>query len=481
TRLAFSEDVKKRFESYGWHVMQIDGHDRSAIRRAIRKSQKTGDRPSLIISRTVIGWGSPNMHGTADVHGSPLGAEEAAATKKALGWPAEPRFHVPDEVRDEFRKRTRKLARQRKHWTKLMAEWRSDQPQLAAIWDTFWKQEMPDGWVEQLLEGVRSDGPVATRSLSGKAIQEIARMVPFFAGGSADLAPSNNTEIKTSTSIARSSEVAGPPELDVFGGRNIHFGIREHAMAAIVNGMTLYGSWRAYGGTFLIFSDYMRPSIRLAALMKIPSIYVFTHDSVFLGEDGPTHQPVEQLWSLRSVPNLRVFRPADAMEVAMAWAWAMNNKTSPVALALTRQKIDPLPHADGDSDGVWRGAYIVSGFEEGDLTIMATGSEVSLAVETAKRLGENGTRARVVSAPCLELFREQKPRYQDQVLGTDRGKVVVIEAGATQGWYQFVDRDALVIGIDDFGHSAPYKVIAEKLGFTPEGVIERIEGWKKNR
>ena len=479
TRLAFSEDVKKRFESYGWHVLAIDGHDRAAIRRAIRKAQKVADRPSLIICRTVIGWGSPNMHGTAEVHGAPLGAEEVAATKKALGWPAEPTFLVPDEVRDEFRKRTRKLARSRKQWTKKMKEWRASQPQLAEIWDTFWSREMPAGWVDGLLEAVKSDGAAATRSLSGKVIQKIAETVPFFAGGSADLGPSNNTEIKSSTSIARPSEVSGPPSLDTFGGRNLHFGIREHAMAAVVNGMTLYGSWRAYGGTFLIFSDYMRPGIRLAALMNVPSIFVFTHDSVFLGEDGPTHQPIEQLWSLRAVPNLRVFRPADGLEVAMAWAWAMDNRTSPVAFALTRQKIDQLPHQDGDHERVLRGAYVVSGFDQGDLTIMATGSEVSLAVATAKKLRESGTRVRVVSAPCLELFEQQDASYRNEVLGSDRGKVVVIEAGCTQGWYQFVDRDALVIGIDEFGHSAPYKVLAEKLGFTPEGVIARIESWQK--
>ncbi len=478
TKLAFSEDVKKRFESYGWHVLAIDGHDRAAIRRAIRKCQKVSDRPSLIICRTVIGWGSPNMHGTAGVHGAPLGAEEVAATKKALGWPAEPTFFVPDEVRNEFRKRTKKLARSRKQWSKMMNEWRSSQPQLATIWDSFWSREMPAGWVDELLESVKNEGAAATRSLSGKVIQEIARMVPFLAGGSADLAPSNNTEIKSSTGIARSSEVAGPPALDVFGGRNLHFGIREHAMAAIVNGMTVYGSWRAYGGTFLIFSDYMRPGIRLAALMKVPSIFVFTHDSVFLGEDGPTHQPIEQLWSLRAVPNLKVFRPADAVEVAMSWAWAMNNRTSPVALALTRQKLEPLPHGDDDAKGVWRGAYVVSGFAQGDLTIIATGSEVSLAVATAKKLGESGTDVRVVSAPCLELFKEQDQAYQDEVLGSDRSRVVAIEAGSTQGWYQFVNRDALVIGIDDFGHSAPYKVIAEKLGFTPEAVVAAIREWR---
>jgi transketolase len=477
TRLAFSEDVKKRFESYGWHVIRVDGHDRSALRRAIRRAQKATDRPSLLICRTVIGWGSPNMHGTAEVHGAPLGEEEVAATKKALDWPAEPHFHVPDAVREEFRRRTRKLARSRRKWEKTMKEWRKAKPELAALWDAFWSRNMPEGWTEDLLAAVKTTEPSATRSLSGKAIQTISRMVPFFAGGSADLGPSNNTAIKDSTSIAREDLIAGPPAIDVFGGRNLHFGVREHAMGAIVNGMTLYGSWRAYGGTFLIFSDYMRPSIRLAALMKVPSIFVFTHDSVFLGEDGPTHQPVEHLWALRAIPNLKVFRPADSVEVAMAWAWAMENRSSPVALSLTRQKLDPIPREDGDHEKVRRGAYVVSGYEEGELTFVATGSEVPLAVASAERLRDRGIAARVVSAPCLQLFDQQDESYRREVLGEDRGRLVALEAGATLGWYRYLDHDALVIGIDDFGHSAPWKVIAEKLGFTAEAVEAKVLAW----
>ncbi|HEU5162773.1 MAG TPA: transketolase, partial [Thermoanaerobaculia bacterium] len=287
TRLAFSENVKKRFEGYGWHVLEIDGHDRAAIRKAIKKAQKTTEKPSLICAKTIIGWGSPNLHGTAEAHGAPLGKEEALATKKALGWPAEPSFFVPAEVREEFRRRTARLARSRKKWEKGMKEWRAANPQLGDLWDHFWSREMPEGTLEQLVAAGKSEKGAATRALSGQVLQKIASLVPFVVGGSADLAPSNNTMLKGEGNLARESESADAPPLAAFTARNLHFGVREHAMGAAVNGMVLYGCWRAYGGTFLIFSDYMRPSVRLAALMGIPSIFVYTHDSVFLGEDGP--------------------------------------------------------------------------------------------------------------------------------------------------------------------------------------------------
>jgi transketolase len=479
TRLSFSEDVRKRFDAYGWHTQKIDGHDRDAVRKAIKKAQKVTDRPSIIVSRTVIGWGAPNFHGTARVHGEPLGADEAKATKEALGWPLEPTFYVPDEVRSEFARKTKKLARERKKWTKAMNEWRARNVSLAEQWDIYWSHRLPEGYEAALLESSKSDKPIATRALSGQVIQGLAAIAPFFVGGSADLAPSTSTLIKDGGSIERPKDDQDhPPKLEVFKGRNLHFGIREHAMGAIVNGMTLYGSWRAFGATFLIFSDYMRPSVRLAALMNIPSMFVYTHDSVFLGEDGPTHQPVEHLWALRYIPNMTVFRPSDGAEVAMAWAWAVGKSEGPTLLVLTRQKLDPIPHPlDFDPKIIWRGAYVLADFDQGDITLIASGSETPLAVKTAELLRKEGVNARVVSAPCLDLFDRQDVDYQNQVLG-DRSKIVAIEAGRSNGWYRYVNHDALVIGIDRFGASAPAEQIADHLGFTPEKIAARIREWR---
>ena len=471
TRLSFSEEVKKRFEGFGWHVLTIDGHDRVAIRKAIRRAQKETGRPTLIAAKTVIGWGSPKYHGTARAHGEPLGADEVKATKAALGWPEEPTFHVPAEVREEFTRRTKKLARERKRWDKEMAAWRARHPLMAEEWDRHWSHWLPDGYANVLLEGAKTEKPVATRALSGQVIQKMASIAPWVVGGSADLAPSTNTLIKDGGDIERPKGMEkAPPPNDVFRGRNLHFGIREHAMGAIVNGMTLYGAFRAYGATFLIFSDYMRPSVRLAALMGIPSIFIYTHDSVFLGEDGPTHQPVEHLWSLRLIPNLTIFRPADGAEVAMAWAHALSSTDSPTTIVLTRQKLDIIPRPpEFDPQRILKGAYVLDGFEQGDVTIIATGSEVPLAVKTAQLRGNT----RVVSAPSLDLFDSQPMDYQDEVLG-DRSRLVCIEAGRSDGWYKYANRDALVIGIDRFGASAPYERIAEELGFTAEKVAEKI-------
>jgi transketolase len=479
TRLTFSEEVKKRFESFGWHVLSIDGHDRAAIRKAIKRAQKETTRPTMIVAKTIIGWGSPKYHGTARAHGEPLGADEVKATKQALGWPEEPTFHVPSEVREDFTRKTKKLSRQRKLWEKEMAAWRVRHPDLAEEWDRYWSHTLPDGFEQQLLEAAKTDKAIATRAISGQVIQKLAAIAPFLIGGSADLAPSTNTLIKDAGSIERpKGEEKHSPSFEVFKGRNLHFGIREHAMGAIVNGLTLYGSWRAYGATFLIFSDYMRPSVRLSALMHIPSIFVYTHDSVFLGEDGPTHQPVEHLWSLRLIPNLTLFRPADGAEVAMAWAHAVRSTDGPTLIVLTRQKLDPIPQAaDFDAKRILRGAYVLDGYSEGDITIIATGSEVPLAVKTADLLRGEGTKVRVVSAPSLDLFDEQAQDYQDEVLG-NRSRVVCIEAGRSDGWYKYVNRDALIVGIDRFGASAPYERIAEELGFTPEKVAGRIRSWK---
>jgi transketolase len=479
TRLAFSEEVKKRFESFGWHVLAIDGHDRAAIRKAIKRAQKETARPSLIICRTVIGWGSPKFHGTARAHGEPLGADEVKATKQALGWPQEPAFLVPDEVRAEFERKTKKLARERRLWDRELTAWRARHPEMAEDWDRYWSQWVPDGIELPLLDAAKSDKAIATRALSGQVIQKLATVAPFLVGGSADLAPSTNTLIKDGGSIQREkgSEKTAP-QPDVFRGRNLHFGIREHAMGAIVNGMTLYGAWRCYGATFLIFSDYMRPSVRLAALMGIPSIFVYTHDSVFLGEDGPTHQPIEQLFSLRLIPNMTLFRPADGAEVAMAWVHAIRSTTGPTLLVLTRQKLDPIARPlEFDPQRILRGAYVLDGYTDGDVTIIATGSEVPLAIKAADLLKGEGRNVRVVSAPCLDLFDRQPREYQDEVLG-NRSNLACIEAGRSDGWYKYANNDALVIGIDRFGASAPYERIAEELGFTPEKVAARIRAWR---
>ena len=480
TRLAFSEDVKKRFESAGWQVQTIDGHDRAAIRKAIKKAQRATDKPSLIIAKTIIGWGSPKFHGTARAHGEPLGADEVKATKQALGWPAEPTFFVSDEVRAEFARKTKKLSRGRKQWEKAMTDWRARNPQLAEEWDAYWARSIPEGIETTLLAAAKSDKAVATRALSGQVIQKIAAVAPFVVGGSADLAPSTNTLMKESGSLERpKGEEKRQPALDIFKGRNLHFGIREHAMGAIVNGMNLYGSFRAYGATFLIFSDYMRPSVRLGALMGVPSIFVYTHDSVFLGEDGPTHQPVEHLWALRLIPNLTLWRPADGAEVAMAWAWALRHTDGPTLFALTRQKLDLIARPETfDANKILRGAYVLDGHEEGDVTLIATGSEVSLAIRTAELLRSEGRSVRVVSAPSLDLFDRQPIDYQNSVLGRDRSRIVAIEAGRSDGWYKYVNHDALVIGIDRFGASAPYERIAEELGFTPEKVAAKIREWR---
>ncbi|PYQ47373.1 MAG: transketolase [Acidobacteria bacterium] len=473
TRFSFSDDVKKRFEAVHWHVQSIDGHDRNAVRKAIKKAQKVTDRPSLIMARTIIGWGSPKFHGTSRAHGEPLGADEVKATKAAIGWPQEPTFLVPDEVRAEFDRKTKKLAREHKKWDKGMEEWRARNPQLAEEWDRYWNHTL-------LVEAGKADKATATRELSGQVIQKLAAIAPFLIGGAADLSTSTKTNIKETTNIVRAKESPDkPPALEVFKGRNLYFGVREHSMGAEVNGITLYGPWRAFGSTFLIFSDYMRPAIRLAALMDIPSIFVYTHDSVFLGEDGPTHQSVEQLFSLRLIPNMTLFRPADGAETGMAWAWAVGKSHGPNVLVFTRQKLDPIPRGEGfDPHEIWRGAYVLDRYRDGDITIIATGSEVPLAVKTADLLRGEGLPVRVVSAPSLDLFDRQDIDYQDRVLG-NRSRVVAIEAGRSAGWYKYVNHDALVIGIDRFGASAPYEKIAEELGFTPAKVAEHIRAWRK--
>jgi len=479
TDAAFTEDVAKRFEAYGWHIQHIDGHNHGQIAQALRNAQAETQRPSLIIARTTIGQGSPNKGGKETSHGAPLGPEETKLTKQNLGWPLEPTFLVPDEVRTYFAAIKAEKMATHKSWTDRFAIWQSANPEKAALWDTYMNLTVPADLDAQLVAAVDGTTNTATRKLSEMVIQKAAALVPNLVGGSADLAESNLTIIKGAGHAGPCGKW-GHFECD-WSGRNFHFGVREHAMGSIVNGLFLYGGFRPYGATFLVFSDYMRPPLRLAALMGVPSIWVFTHDSIFLGEDGPTHQPIEHVWSLRNIPNLTVFRPADALETAMAWAYGLMEARGPVVLALTRQNLPALVRPEGFAlRSVWKGGYVVT---EADgtsaATLLATGSEVSLALEARKLLAERGIAVRVVSVPALDLFEKQDKAYQEMVLGGTNARVAVIEAGIPGGWYRFTGRDGLVIGMEDFGASAPAGVLAEKFGFTPVQVADRVESWLK--
>ncbi len=468
TQLAFSEDVGKRYEAYGFFVQRIDGHDHVQIRAALDKALAEKNRPSFIVARTHIANGAPNAHDTAEAHGAPLGKDEIALTKKAMGWDPEKHFHVPSEVTALFRARAAELSADRNAWEQRFSAWKTANAERASALARFEARFVPSDLYEQLLAALPAKED-ATRNLSNQLQQIVAEKVPSLLGGSADLAPSTKTLIKKSGSVAGSS----------FEGRNLHFGIREHAMGAVCNGLALAGGIVPYGATFLVFSDYMRPSIRLSAIGELPCIWIFTHDSVFLGEDGPTHQPVEHLWALRLIPRLAVVRPADALECAAAWVMALLRKDAPTALSLTRQKVPTIARDDGfDPKSVLRGAYVAREASGGrpDLVIVATGSEVHLAIGARERLEAAGRRARVVSAPSLEIFAEQDASYRDAVL--PRGvRRVSIEAGVTTPWRAFVGDDGLAIGVDRYGASAPDKVIAQKLGLTVDGVTERIRAW----
>ena len=487
TELAFTEDVEMRFEAYGWHVEHVeDGNDIEAIDAAIREAQAETDMPSLIAVRTNIGYGSPKQD-TAEAHGSPLGEEALLASKETLGWPLAPRFHIPQEVRVHMGAAKQRGASDA--WQEKLEAYRAIEPELAAELELLMKGKLPEGWDSELPTFGPDTKAMATRAASGKAINALAKKLPTLLGGSADLAPSNNTTIVGEPAQSR----------DEHGGRNFHFGVREHGMAAALNGMALHGGVIPYGGTFLIFSDYMRPSMRLAALTGLRVIYVLTHDSIGLGEDGPTHQPVEHLMSLRAIPDLTVIRPADANETIEAWRIAVQRggvgpdgagsghsggpsaarvghpsvgRGGPTALALSRQNL-PILDAAKARDGVRRGAYVVrDAGGDAQLVLIGTGSEVELCLRAAARLEkDHGIATRVVSMPSWELFAEQSADYRASVLPRDVPKVAV-EAGVTLGWERWVGEDGLIVGLDRFGASAPGKVALEKLGFNEENVIE---------
>ena len=475
TEITWTEDVRQRFAAMGWHVDEVDGYDHDAIRRSLRGAQAVTDRPSLIISHSEIGRGAPTLHGSEKTHGNPLGVDELKRTKEALGWPQEPWFQVPTAVQEYFASLSAARGSEYDQWQAAYSRWQAEHPALAAQWEAGQRQAVPADLDEQLL-GAVSGATGATRSLSGKVIQKAAAALPYLIGGSADLGPSTDTDIigggHLGPAAGPHATAAGP------AGRTIHYGVREHAMGDVINGVTLHGGLRCYGATFLTFSDYMRPPIRLAALMEIPSIFIFTHDSIFLGEDGPTHQPIEHLWVLRAVPHLTLFRPADAVEVAMAWSWVLQAAHGPAALVFTRQKLPAIARPAGfEPRDVWRGGYVLAEAESGpaDATLIATGSELSLAVAARDALAARGLRLRLVSMPSVELFERQDAAYKQQVLGA--GPVASLEAGVTQGWYRYVGRDGLAMGIDRFGASAPMGDLAERFGFTPAKVAGRIAAW----
>ncbi len=458
TGITFSEDVTGRFESVGWHVLEIDGHDHGAIREAASASIAVVDRPTLVVCRTHIAHGAPNAQDTAKSHGSPLGDDEIRLTKAEMGFDPDVSFHVPAAVTEQLSEAMDRGRHARREWAERLAATDADR---RSQWEAYWS---PSASVELTRPAYETGEKVATRAVMGKIFDSIAEAVPGFIGGAADLVESTKTEIHDSGSFTRADR----------SGRNIHFGIREHAMGAIVNGMAVHGGLRPYGATFFVFSDYMRPAIRLSALMRAPSLWVYTHDSVFLGEDGPTHQPVEHLASLRAMPDLWVMRPADAGETVEAWEVALSRTDGPVAMLFTRQGIPALDRPEG---GVGRGGYVLRPGE--DVVLVATGSEVHVALEAAELLSGRGLDARVVSLPCWELFFDQDENYRSEVMGIDIPRVS-IEAGATFGWERLVGSGGLMIGIDRFGLSAPAGDIATELGFTPQAVADRVREWLDN-
>lgn len=463
TALSYSDDVPQRFTSYNWHVQKVDGHDMAAIDAAIKAAISEDGRPSLIACRTHIGYKSPKQD-NAGAHGAPLGEEDLARTKQAYGWPVEPKFYIPAEVKPVFAEVGKKGKSEQAAWERLLEKYQQSYPELGNELAQAATGELKPGW-EKAIPVFPADKALATRVASGKVLDAIAPHLPTLVGGSADLTPSNNTRPQGAKPVSKAD----------YNGTYLHFGVREHGMGGILNGLALHGM-RPYGGTFLVFSDYMRPSIRLAAIMKLPVVYVFTHDSIGLGEDGPTHQPVEHAMALRSIPNLVVFRPADANETAAAWKLALERKDGPTALLLTRQNV-PIVNLKGK--GVEKGAYILAEAEGGqpDVVLVATGSEVSVAMAGREKLAASGIKARVVSMPSWELFDKQSPTYRQKVL-PEGVPAVAIEAGITLAWDRYLHGGAgagAAIGLNRFGASAPYKTLFEQFGFTADNVTKTVK------
>ncbi|MHC2998028.1 transketolase [Microbacterium sp. HJ5] len=487
TNVAFTEDVAKRYESYGWHVQTVDWkksgeyvEDVAELYAAIEAAKGETAKPSLIVLRTIIGWPSPGKQNTGKIHGSALGGDELAATKKVLGFDPEQTFAVADDVIAHTRSLKDRAAEDRAVWQESFDAWAAANPERKALFDRVQARQLPEG-IADALPSFEAGKDVSTRAASGVVINALAAELPELWGGSADLAESNLTTIKDAKSFIPSEWSTHEWSGDQYG-RVLHFGIREHAMGAIVNGIVLHGPTRAFGGTFLIFSDYMRPSVRLAALMDIPSIFVWTHDSVALGEDGPTHQPVEQLATLRAIPNFAVVRPADANETSVAWLELLRRNAGPAGIALTRQNIPVFPRGEGDASGdtfasadlAAKGAYVLAEAPNGtpDVILIATGSEVQLAVTARETLAAEGVNARVVSAPSLEWFAEQDEAYRESVLPASVTARVSVEAGSALTWRGIVGDRGRSVAIDHFGASADYKTLFQKFGITAEAVVE---------
>ncbi len=483
TDLTFTEDVKKRFSSYGWHTQSVeDGNDLVAIERAIKTAQRNKERPSLILVHTHIGYGSPNKQDTFEAHGSPLGVEEVKLTKENLGWPLEPTFYIPEAVLAHFRAAVQKGRQVEAKWERRFAAYQQSFPDLAQELHQMMQGELPDGWDVDIPGFLPDAKGMATRIASGKVMNSFASKLPTFIGGSADLDPSTHTALAGEGDFESPKETMDDPQGSVGGGwrysgSNLHFGIREHAMGAILNGMAAHGGTLPFGSTFLIFSDYMRPPMRLAALMGLHVIYVFTHDSIALGEDGPTHEPVEQLLGLRSIPNMLVIRPADANETAAAWRIAIEHQEGPVALALSRQNLPILDLKKYPQLllGVRSGGYVLehaTGNMRPDIILIATGSEVQLALAVREILETQGVRARVVSLPCWNLFDAQPLEYREAVLPPGV-PMLAIEAGVSLGWRPYVGSGIEVIGVDRFGASAPGKIVMREYGFSVDHVTQQ--------
>ena len=464
TKVTFTEDVLERFRAYGWDTHEVkNGNDVEGIAAAIEAAQHVHDKPSLIAVDTTIGFGSPEA-GTFHVHGEPLGPEGVKKTKEALGWPTQEPFFVPQEALQEFRKAIPRGEQMESEWNDMFERYRRQYPELAAEWDRAANHQLPDGWDADLPSYTADSPPIATRDAAGQALNAIAAKVPTLIGGDADLAPSTKTKLQNYPNF----------EPDNYGGRNILFGVREHAMGSIVNGITINGMLWAYGATFFVFSDYQRPSVRLASIMEAPSTFVYTHDSVFVGEDGPTHEPIEQLASLRAMPHLVTIRPADGVESNQAWEWIMRQREHPVALVLTRQKVPNLDHSRQQGD-LTRGAYVLQEASDGkpDVILIGTGSELQLCVDARAKLEDEGIHARVVSFPSWEIFEAQDRSYRESVLPPDIKTRLSVEAGATMGWCRWVGDQGKALGIDHFGASAPMADIAQHFNMTADYVTEQ--------
>ena len=482
TNITFTEDRAMRFEAYGWHTQTVEnGNDLAAIERALRVAQTEKERPSLILVHTHIGYGSPNKQDTFEAHGSPLGDKEVKLTKQALGWPLDPTFYIPDEALAHFRLAVENGQQAEAEWNAKFTEYTKAFPDLAKEFQQGMAGELPNGWDAGIPSFPADPKGMATRVASGKVLNEIDKKLPSLIGGSADLDPSTHTALQAMGDFENPRDEAGNLQGSAGGGwsyagRNLHFGVREHGMGSIANGLAAHGGIIPFTATFLIFSDYMRPPIRLAALMELGVIYVFTHDSIALGEDGPTHQPIEQLASLRAIPELIVIRPCDANETAVAWRVAIETRDRPVALILTRQNVPTLDRTQfAAAEGLRRGAYILQDAPEGkpDLILIGTGSEVSLIVRAGEKLTKEGMQVRIVSMPSWELFDAQPQSYRDSVLPPSIHARLAVEAGATQGWCKYVGGEGDVIGVDRFGASAPGEVVMREYGFTVENICQR--------